>query len=549
MIDFDLRHRESCSSEALSETDAALSFLQWFGPDVMDSASLRDLERLIAQNPLAFFNPETGPEALEALYSSVSLPEGPMSMDEHVGHLQTHLLGHAMPTAAPSFIGHMTSALPSYLPSLAKIMAALNQNQVKLETSRGFTPMERQVLGMLHQLIYGFDDAFYRPVLHSGEHALGAFCSGGTTANITGLWAARNNLLAADGDFTGVARAGLAAGLLHYGYAGLAILVSERGHYSLRKAADALGIGQDNLIAVPTDSKDRIRLDALQASLEWLRACKIKPLAIVGIAGTTETGAVDDLAALANIAEQERCHYHIDAAWGGASLLSTRQRPIFKGIERADSVVIDAHKQLYAPMGAGLVFFKCPTLAAAISQHANYIVRKDSKDLGRHTLEGSRSAMAMLLHANLHILGRRGYEQLIDRSVDLTKFFAEAIRRQDDFELISEPQLCLLTYRYVPAVARQALQRVDGDKRVRLQEALDALTEDIQERQRAAGHSFVSRTRLTSTRWSPDSISVFRVVLANPLTNEDILLAVLQEQRELALSSSQLASLLALAQS
>lgn len=535
-----------------ADTGALQALLALFSPLTAAQASLTRLEQSISHQPLACFsgpglNPAPGQDTLETWFSSTCIPELPTPVDEHVRHLHERLLGNAMPTASPAFIGHMTSALPSFLLPLVKIMAALNQNPVKLETSGAFTPMERQVLGMLHHMIYRCDEAFYPPLLHSGEHALGAFCAGGTTANITALWASRNNLLAAEGDFPGVAEAGMVAGLRHYGYDGLAILVSERGHYSLKKAADLLGIGQANLIAVATDDNDRIRLDALQATLEQLQARNIKPLAIIGIAGTTETGAVDDLDGLADIAARVGCHFHVDAAWGGASLMSRQLRPLFKGIERADSVVIDAHKQLYVPMGAGLVFFKQPTLTAAISQHANYIVRKGSKDLGRHTLEGSRSAMAMLLYANLHILGRQGYEQLIDRSVGHARFFAELISGQEDFELLSAPQLCLLTYRYVPAAVLRALADAPAPRRELLQQGLDALTDDIQERQREAGHSFVSRTRLTPLRWQSRSISVFRVVLANPLTNTAILQAVLQEQRALALDSPCLAPLLALA--
>ncbi|MFA0697522.1 putative pyridoxal-dependent aspartate 1-decarboxylase, partial [Vibrio sp. 10N.222.49.C9] len=127
----------------------------------------------------------------------------------------------------------MTSALPYFLMPLSKIMIALNQNLVKIETSKAFTPLERQVLGMLHSLIYAQDDDFYAKWMHSAQHSLGAFCSGGTIANITALWVARNNAFPADGDFKGIEQQGIFKALKHYEYEGIAILVSERGHYSL----------------------------------------------------------------------------------------------------------------------------------------------------------------------------------------------------------------------------------------------------------------------------------------------------------------------------
>lgn len=116
-------------------------------------------------------------------------------MSDHTEHLLDTLVSHSVHTSAPSFIGHMTSALPYFLMPLSKIMIALNQNLVKIETSKAFTPLERQVLGMLHRLIYGQDDKFYRKWMHSAKHSLGAFCSGGTIANITALWVARNKAL------------------------------------------------------------------------------------------------------------------------------------------------------------------------------------------------------------------------------------------------------------------------------------------------------------------------------------------------------------------
>ncbi|SMG00104.1 pyridoxal-dependent aspartate 1-decarboxylase PanP [Burkholderia singularis] len=527
------------------ESDAVL---EWFGPDHGDFAWL---EQAIAEHPAAFFaSGRFGGQRAhvdpEAIFSKVELPDKPVEAGAHAAHLIDDVFSRVMPVASPSFVGHMTSALPSFVPSLAKVLAALNQNVVKTETSAAMTALERQVIGMLHKLVFSGEDAFYRRWLHSGDHALGVFCSGGTVANLAALWASRNNLLRAREGFAGVKRVGIAQALRHYGYEGLAILVSERGHYSLRKAADVLGIGQDHLIAVPVDAEHRMRVDALSDAVQDLRRHNVRPMAIVGIAGTTETGAIDPLDALADVARDADCHFHVDAAWGGATLISGRHRHRFAGIERADSVVIDAHKQLYVPMGAGMALFRAPTWTAEISQHANYIVRKGSKDLGRHTLEGSRGAASVMLYANLHLLGRSGYACLIDLGIDNARYFASLIEQQADFELVSAPQLNILTYRYVPAAVRRAL--VDGPASLRqpIHDALDALTVDIQHAQRDAGRSFVSRTRLASQRWPQRQIDVFRVVLANPKTTRALLDDVLVEQRALAQASPHLRRLLAL---
>ncbi|RZT43073.1 pyridoxal-dependent aspartate 1-decarboxylase PanP [Cupriavidus agavae] len=522
--------------------------LHWFDTD---RGAFEDLERRIAEHPAGFFasadfEPAGACATREAQFASVDLPEHPTAPQVHADHLLHDVFRHVMPVASPTFIGHMTSSLPSFMPALAKIVAALNQNVVKLETSGALTGLERQVVGMLHRLVYGCGDAFYAQWLHDPEHSLGAFCAGGTTANLAALWASRNNLLRARDGFAGLHSAGLVAALRHYGYDGLAIVVSERGHYSLRKAADVLGIGRDNLVPVGVDADGRMRVDLLRGTLHDLQQRNIRPLAIVGIAGSTETGAVDPLDAIADVAEAFDCHFHVDAAWGGATLLSARERGRFAGIERADSVVIDAHKQFYVPMGAGMVLFRDPAWTQDIIQHANYIVRKGSVDLGRHTLEGSRGAAAVMLYANLHLLGRRGLATLIETGIDNARYFAGLIEQQPDFELDSRPQLCILTYRYVPEAARAALASpaTPPERREQLQQALDALTIDIQEMQREAGRSFVSRTQLTSSQWAGRAIAVFRVVLANPDTTHEILQAVLAEQRELAGKSGKLAAVM-----
>src|SRR5690606_40808261 len=153
-----------------------------------------------------------------------------------------------------------------------------------------------------------------------------------------------------DDGFAGLAQEGLAAGLAHFGYRGLAILVSERGHYSLGKAADILGIGRRNLVAIDTDARNRIRLDHLAETCRQLQQQSIRVMAIIGVAGSSETGSVDPLDALADFSQERSIHLHVDSAVGGRTRFSHKYRGLLKGIERADSVTLDAHKQLYVPM-------------------------------------------------------------------------------------------------------------------------------------------------------------------------------------------------------
>ncbi|NVK41239.1 MAG: putative pyridoxal-dependent aspartate 1-decarboxylase [Oceanospirillaceae bacterium] len=504
-------------------------------------STLSRLENDISANLAGFLQEhivaeETDLVEIERDFSDTLIPERPVYVSEQTEFLLDKVVAQSVHTASPSFVGHMTSALPYFMIPLSKIMIALNQNLVKTETSKAFTPLERQVLGMLHRLVYDEPESFYSQWLHDAHRHLGAFCSGGTVANITALWAARNRAFGPDGDFPGIMKAGMFAAMRHYGCEGTAVLVSERGHYSLAKAADVLGIGRDQIVAVETDGHNRIRPDALESTIRRLRRSNIRPFALVGVAGTTETGNIDPLDSLADIAAKERMHFHVDGAWGGPTLFSETYRKRLKGIERADSVTIDAHKQLYVPMGVGLVLFRDPAALKSIEHHAQYIIREGSKDLGSATLEGSRPGMAMLVHSALKIIGRRGYALLIDNGIGLARRFADRIEALDDFELVSDPELNIFTYRWLPPAARDALRDADPERCRQINEVLNRITRYIQKTQREHGKAFVSRTRLTPERYDRQLITVFRVVLANPLTTDEVLRDVIEEQREIAAS-------------
>jgi len=284
---------------------------------------------------------------------------------------------HAVNVASPYFVGHMTSAIPFFMVHLKTIVAALNQNVVKIETSKVVSAVEKQVLAKIHRLIYGNNDAFYNEHIQSTRTTLGCFTENGTLSNLTALWVARNTLFAPKIGFDGVEKEGLQAAYQAYGIERCAVLVSKRGHYSLNKAGGLLGIGNRNIVAVDVDEKNRIDLLALEKTIKTLTKSSDKTaiLAVIGIAGTTETGSVDPLLKLGEICAQNRIHFHVDAAWGGPTLMSEKYRHLLSGIELADSVTIDGHKQFYMPMSCGMVYFKDPTLMDGVIYHANYVNR------------------------------------------------------------------------------------------------------------------------------------------------------------------------------
>lgn len=505
-------------------------------PENNDS-TLAIIERHLSDNVSDFLSrhvvaQKTSLEDIEQDYMEHLVPDQPDFVSSHAEVLLKKLVSQSVNTYSPTFIGHMTSALPYFHLPLAKLLVGLNQNLVKIETSKAFTPLERQTLGMVHNLVYDRDSDFYQRYLHSAKHSLGAFCSGGTIANITALWVARNKLLGPKKGFTGIAKEGLMAAYKHYEINDLGLVCSKRGHYSLGKAVDVLGIGRNNVLKV--DNSDlRLSPEAVLKLGQQYQSEGNKLLAIIGIAGTTETGHVDPLNELADVAKELGTWFHVDAAWGGATLFSNTHKHKLKGIEKADSVTIDAHKQMYVPMGAGMALFKNPHDANFVRHHAQYILREGSKDLGATTLEGSRNGMALTVYSSLHILGRGGYQLLIDKAISLAQTFARMINEHRHFELITEPVLSILTYRLRPGHL-SAIGEASETQWQAINEELDTLTVSVQKQQREAGKSFVSRTRIEAVQYNSAAVTVFRVVLANPLTSEKDLINILNEQVAIA---------------
>ncbi|HXS02523.1 MAG TPA: putative pyridoxal-dependent aspartate 1-decarboxylase [Pyrinomonadaceae bacterium] len=466
-------------------------------------------------------------------FDGSKLPEEPVEINTYLDYLAENVAAHSTHTSSPRFIGHMTSALPFFVQPLSQFITALNQNTVKTETAKACTPLERQTLAFMHRLVYDLPDEFYRRHTQAADSTLGIMVSGGTIGNITALWCARNVSLSSRNGFPGVEAAGLTAALKDYGYEGAVVIGSSLMHYSLEKTADLLGIGTCGLVRVATDKHNRMDVDALRRTVAECRARRLLIIAIIGIAGTTDVGSIDPLAEIAKLAQEEGIHFHVDAAWGGPLLFSRRYKHLLSGIEQADSVTIDGHKQLYLPLGVGILVFRNPFLAQAIQKQARYIVRATSIDLGKRALEGSRPANALLLHAALHLVGPQGYEFLIDEGIRKTRYFAGLLRTDPAFELLGEPEINILNYRYVPAPLRERVST--GNLSEDDLNFLDQFNEALQKTQRQAGRTFVSRTRVETARYGAQRpLVALRAVLANPMTTKADLHAVLADQVDIA---------------
>ncbi len=474
---------------------------------------------------------EAGLEELaERFKDSLISPEPRKKLSDVIEGIIEDIAPHAVNVASPYFIGHMTSAIPFFMVHLQTIVSALNQNVVKIETSKVVSILERQVLAKIHRIIYGKDNAFYEKHIQAPESTLGCFVDDGTLANIMALWVARNYRFKPKAGFGGIEKEGIAAAYEAYGYTKSVILVSKMAHYSLRKAGGILGIGNENIWPVEVDHDGRMDIEELLTAIKEIKKDKRKTsiIAVVGIAGTTETGVVDPLDEIGKICSDYGIHFHVDAAWGGPTLLSEKYRSLLKGIEKSDSVTIDGHKQFYMPMGCGMIYFKDPHITDLIAYHAAYVIRPGSVDLGVRSLEGSRPATSLILGSALDIMGAKGYALLINHGIETVKAFAREIEKRPLFELVTSPALNILTYRVFPEKFRKDMENANAYKRQKITRQVNLINKNIQRLQREAGKSFVSRTTL-KRRGLADMV-VLRAVIMNPMTNMKILNEILDEQ-------------------
>jgi putative pyridoxal-dependent aspartate 1-decarboxylase len=368
---------------------------------------------------------------ISARFKRSKVPTQMGSVDNYMEGFVRDTVADSVHCNAPSMIGHMTMSLPYYIRPLSKLVTAMHQNNVKTETGKSTTFLEREVLAMLHRTLFPqHDDAFYSEHSHNPATALGLVCSGGTLANISAMWIARNSMLKPDPktDFMGVERHGLMKAMKYYDYDDMCVIGTQSLHYSMKKSCDVLGLGTAGMRCVPFDEHYRVKLDLMEKEILHCRKEKIGIIALIGVAGATETGSIDDLAGIAALAQKYSIHFHVDAAWGGPCIFSKTQGIKMKGIELADTVTLDGHKQLYTPMGCGLCLIRDPHVIRYVQKTANYIIRKESFDTGKFTLEGSRPANGVFMHANLEVLGVEGYEVLIDRSCRMTRYVLLSLR-------------------------------------------------------------------------------------------------------------------------
>jgi aromatic-L-amino-acid decarboxylase len=279
----------------------------------------------------------------------------------------------------------------------------------------------------------------------------GAFTSGGMTSNLTALTAAREHAL---------------PGARHTGVAGrpAAVYCSEESHHSVARAVEVIGLGSQALRRIPTDQRRRMRVDELVAALEADVRANIVPVAVVATAGTTLTGAIDPLAEIAEVCATHGVWMHVDGAYGGPAAGVPSLATLFEGIDRADSLTIDAHKWLGVQKSCSLVMLaRQGPLELAFAHDERYMLHAGVAANGvDRTLEYSRPVRSLKLWLAFRIYGAATLRRWIEVTTEHARRLADALAARPHFELLNDPQLSVVCFRHL-GTATDGDQGRDGE--------------------------------------------------------------------------------------
>ena len=357
------------------------------------------------------------------------LPMSGEPLERVIAELEEKLLPYCTQVNHPGYFGLITPP-PTPVGILGDLLAsALNQNVGAYSIGPSSVAMERRTVRWLCDLV-GY-----------GETAGGNLTSGGTMANFIGLKLAR--------DHTSGERA------QHEGITGRwAAYTSEERHVSVDKAADAVGIGREHLRIVPTDDQFRIRLDALESAIADDRRQGIRPMCIIGMGGSTNTGVVDSLTDLRRIADREGMWLHVDAAYGGGMLLSRQHAGALPDLAVADSVTLDPHKWFFAPLDAGAILVKDENqLTRSFGMQPAYLtdrldVRNERYNYYVHGFEQSRRFRSLKVWMAFKRYGATQIGEWVDANVAHARHLYELAHEHPDFEPARWPAMSAICIRY-----------------------------------------------------------------------------------------------------
>ncbi|WP_369389378.1 lysine decarboxylase DesA [Streptomyces sp. CG1] len=333
----------------------------------------------------------------------------------------------------PRYLAHLNC--PVVIPAVLgeAVLSAVNSSLDTWDQSAGGTLIERKLIDWTTARI------------GLGPAADGVFTSGGTQSNLQALLLAREE---AKPD-----RAGWEEGASP---AKLRIFASEVSHFSVKKSAKLLGLGQESVVALPVDHDKRLQTVALARELERCRQDGLVPMAVVATAGTTDFGSIDPLPEIAELCAQYGVWMHVDAAYGCGLLASLKYRDRLTGIERADSVTVDYHKSFFQPVSSSALLVRDAATLRHATYHAEYLnprrmVQERIPNQVDKSLQTTRRFDALKLWMTLRVMGADGIGALFDEVCDLAAEGWKLLAADPRFDVVVEPTLSTLVFRHIPA--------------------------------------------------------------------------------------------------
>ena len=360
------------------------------------------------------------------------LPEAGLEIEELLDIVDRDVLQTATLNTGPNYFSYVLACGTQVSLMGELLQASINQNVTKWHLGPAAAEIEKRVVEWGSQFM-GFSDA-----------GAGILVSGGSAANLTGLTVARNMMFEAE-DVRAKGLSGMAAPVFY---------TSTEIHACFDKAAVELGIGTDHMRKIPVDEDCRIRLDLLEAQIDADLEAGLRPFCIVGNGGTVNTGNVDPLNKLADLAQKYKLWFHIDGAYGALAASLPQFRELFKGLERADSISVDFHKWLYQPVEAGCCIFKNWDQLRRTYQHQAAYLATDLKDDGRFDINDvgfqlSRNFKALKVWMSFKAYGATRLRSAIKNDIENANYLAKLAQESSDFELAIEPELSVTCFRYL----------------------------------------------------------------------------------------------------
>jgi aromatic-L-amino-acid/L-tryptophan decarboxylase len=390
------------------------------------------------------------PATLARQFLATPAPASPVAPDDVLRLFKETIDPYPFGNGHPRFWGWVNSP-PAVMGVFADALAAA-MNPSCAGGNHAAIYVERQVLGWFRELL-GFP-----------EGSMGLLVSGGSMATMTGLAVARHLKSGVDVRANGLRDAPQP----------FAFYMSPEGHGCARKAIELLGFGSSAIRTIPTEVDFQMNVDALQEAIADDRSRGVQPIAVVASAGTTNTGAIDDLDGIADVCQRHGVWLHVDAAYGGPAILTHQYAARLAPLARADSVALDPHKWMFVPVEAGLVMVRDgEAMRSAFSLVPPYL-RTDGSTSGvggppwfsEYGFQQTRGFRALKVWMTMQQFGLSGMKAAIEENLGLAAYLADCVRDAPDFELMAPPGLSVVCFRFLDDSARDEASQAALNKRL-----------------------------------------------------------------------------------